>query len=66
MRGARTSAAVNETPARAHIVRQLYTWRVRPLAVRLVDPPGDRGVGGYRIGVRLDDGTTRYVSVGVR
>jgi hypothetical protein len=66
LRGSRTSAAVNEavvngkgTSGSTYVPkssRWQYDWSTKGLSKGYL----------YRIGVRLDDGTTRYVTVGLR
>lgn len=66
VRGARTSAAVNEavsnvkgTSGSTFVLRDgvwRFDWSTTGVAAGYL----------YRLGVRLDDGTTRYVTVGVR
>ena len=66
VRGARTTATVNEavstakgTTGSSFVLRSgawHYDWSTKGLAPAYL----------YRIGVRLDDGTTHYVTVGVR
>lgn len=66
VRGARTSLPVNEsassgsgTPGSSFVSRNNrweYLWSTRDVAAGYL----------YRIGVRLDDGTTRYLTVGLR
>ena len=66
VKGAKTTAPVNEsmsngagTSGSAFVLRNSrweYNWSTKGLASGYL----------YRIGVRLDDGTTHYLSVGVR
>jgi hypothetical protein len=66
VRGARTTAPVNESMSTAKVTsgsafvwannRWTYNWSTKGLASGYL----------YRIGVRLDDGTTHYLNVGVR
>ena len=66
VRGARTSAPVNESVSTAKATSGSgfvlkngawnYDWSTKGLSAGYL----------YRIGVRLDDGTTHYLNVGVR